>query len=326
MLGYRPDEMIGRPVWEFIVDADSSRRAFTAKIGGEKTIGGAFERTYRRKDGTNLPVTVEDRPVRDSEGGIVSIRSTIQDITERKRAEAALARRTAELARSNAELEQFAYVVSHDLNEPLRMVTSYLQLIESRYKGQLDSDADEFISFAVDGARRMQRLIKDLLAYSRIQRRGRPFASTELDGVLKRVLLDLAVAIGENEAEITHDPLPTIEADEMQMGQLLQNLICNAIKFRRDERPRIHVGCEDKGDFYAFSVRDNGIGIAEDQRGRIFDVFQRLHPTEEYPGTGIGLAICRRIVERHGGRIWIESEPGKGSTFLFRLPRQSMGR
>ena len=326
MLGYRLDEMVGRPVWDFIVESDSSRRAFAAKITGKEPVGGAFERTYRRKDGTNLPVTVEDRPSRDSEGRVVGIRSTIQDITERKRAEAALARRTAELARSNAELEQFAYVVSHDLREPLRMVTSYLQLLERRYKGQLDDEADEFIFFAVDGAQRMQGLINDLLAYSRVQRCSRPFAPTELEPVFERVLLDLAVAIGENDAEITHDPLPTIEADEMQMGQLLQNLIGNALKFRREEKPRIHIGCRDEDDFHVFSVRDNGIGIPDDQHGRVFDVFQRLHPAEEYPGTGIGLAICRRIVERHGGRIWIESEPGKGSTFLFRLPRHPAGQ
>jgi light-regulated signal transduction histidine kinase (bacteriophytochrome) len=238
----------------------------------------------------------------------------------RKRAEEQAARLMEDLQRSNAELEQFAYVASHDLQEPLRMVSSYTQLLARRYKDKLDKDADEFIAFAVDGANRMQRMINDLLTYSRAGTRGKEFTSVDCEAALGQAHANLRIAIEEHNAVITHDPLPTVMADEGQLAQLFQNLISNAIKFRGEEPPRIHVSARRRNQEWVLSVRDNGIGIEPQYTERIFVIFQRLHTRAEYPGTGIGLAICRRIVERHGGRIWVESEPGKSSTFFFTLP------
>lgn len=242
------------------------------------------------------------------------------DITDRKRAEQALARQSEELVRSNSELEQFAYVASHDLQEPLRMVSSYTQLLARRYKEKLDPDADEFIAYIVDGCGQMQALINDLLAFSRVGSQGRPPAPTEAQAGLQRALANLQVAIRESGATVTSDPLPRVMADSLQLVQLFQNLVSNAIKFRREEAPRVHIAARLEGQTWIFSVIDNGIGIDPEYLERIFVIFQRLHPKDQYPGTGIGLAICKRIVERHGGRIWVESQPGKGSTFHFTLP------
>jgi signal transduction histidine kinase len=228
--------------------------------------------------------------------------------------------RTKELLRSNSDLERFAYVASHDLQEPLRMVTSYLQLLERRYKDRLDGDALEFIEYAVDGAERMKTLIIDLLAYSRIGTRGKAFILTDCNIVLIRVLTFLKAAIDETNAKILYDSLPEILADETQMEQLFQNLIANAIKFHGKESPRIHIGVDRKGEDWVFSIQDHGIGIDPKYFDRVFIIFQRLHTRQDYPGTGIGLAICKRIIERHGGRIWIESELEKGSTFFFTIP------
>ena len=233
---------------------------------------------------------------------------------------ASLRRATLELQRSNAELEQFAYVASHDLQEPLRMVTSYLQLLERRYKEHLDQDAEEFIGFAVDGASRMQTLIQDLLTYSRVGTRGAAFEPTDCDAVLVRVLTNLEVAIEESGAEISHGGLPNVSLDASQLSQLLQNLIGNAIKFRGDNPPCIRVEAEQRGHEWLFAVRDNGIGIDPRHGERIFQVFQRLHGIGQYPGTGIGLAVCKKIVERHRGTIWVESQEGAGSTFYFTIP------
>ena len=225
----------------------------------------------------------------------------------------------AELGRSNADLQQFAYVASHDLQEPLRMVSSYTQLIARRYKGKLDADADEFIAFAVDGANRMQRLIQDLLAYSRVNTTGRQFEPTAMETVLKAALSNLTNAVKESQAVITHDPLPAVMGDDKQLAQLFQNLLSNAVKFGGAQPPRIHISAKQTDGEWLFSVRDHGIGLDPQYADRIFVIFQRLHTREEYPGTGIGLAICKKIVERHGGRIWVESELGKGATFYFTL-------
>ncbi|MFH0921003.1 MAG: ATP-binding protein [Fibrobacterota bacterium] len=224
------------------------------------------------------------------------------------------------LKQSNTELEQFAYVASHDLQEPLRMVASYLQLIEKRYKDKLDSEANEFIAYAVDGAVRMRNLINDLLAYSRISTKGRPLTATKCEEAFNKAIKNLEIAIHDKHAKITSDSLPIIIADEGQLIQLFQNLIGNALKFCKDGTPEAHVLVEKKEKEYLFGVRDNGIGIVPEDKERVFQIFQRLHTREEYEGTGIGLAVCKKIVERHGGRIWIDSVLGQGTTFWFTIP------
>lgn len=231
-----------------------------------------------------------------------------------------LARKSEDLARSNAELEQFAYVASHDLQEPLRMISSYVQLLSRRYSGKLDTDADEFIAYAVEGTKRMQQLINDLLAYSRVGTRGKPPVPTSFERVFSAAMANLKIAVEESGAIVTHDKLPDEIADEMQMVQLFQNLIGNAIKFRSHESPQINVSARAGEDEWIFSVKDDGIGIDPQFFDRIFTIFQRLHKRDEYPGTGIGLTVSKKIVERHGGRIWLESEPGKGTTFYFTIP------
>ncbi|MBD2058928.1 response regulator [Oculatella sp. FACHB-28] len=225
-----------------------------------------------------------------------------------------------ELARSNAELEQFAYVASHDLQEPLRMVASYVQLLERRYQDQLDQNARDFIAYAVDGTVRMQELIQALLSYSRIGTRGKEFRLTDCNSALDRALENLRLAIAETEAVITHDPLPELMADSIQLSQLFQNLLGNALKFRSDRPPVIHIGAVQKEESWLFSVQDNGIGMETKYGDRIFAIFQRLHSRTKYPGSGIGLAISKKIVERHGGQIWVESMPGEGTTFYFTIP------
>jgi len=226
----------------------------------------------------------------------------------------------ADVARSNRELEQFAYVASHDLKEPLRKVQSFTELLAQRYQGRLDERADKYIAYTVDGAARMQRLIDDLLAYSRVGRPQMTTAPTDLNAVFRRVVHDLDAAIQEQGAEVSADPLPTLNVNDQQIGLVLQNLIGNGIKFRGAAPPRVRVSAALRDGEWVFSVRDNGIGIAPQYFDRLFQIFQRLHGRAEYPGTGIGLAVCKKIVERHGGRIWIESEPDKGATFLFTLP------
>ena len=280
-----------------------------------------------RKDGSRFVANVVITALRDKAGKLVGFSKVTRDITERKQAEERieilnehLMARTQDLERSNKDLQEFAYVASHDLQEPLRMVASFTQLLAKRYKGKLDSDADDFIGYAVDGANRMQKLIQDLLSYSRVGTRGKDFQPTDCEAVLIEARENLRAAIEETGAVITHDPLPTVMADKAQLTQLFQNLLSNAIKFHGEEPPSIHVSAEQKGMEWTFSVRDNGIGMDSRYFTRVFVIFQRLHGRDEYGGTGIGLALCRRIVHRHGGKIWVESEPGKGSTFFFAFP------
>jgi PAS domain S-box-containing protein len=323
-----PMQAIGKADYDFFSE-EHSRQAFEdeQKViqSGQALVGIEEKETW--PGGGETWVSTTKVPLRDPAGQIIGTFGISRDITERKRAEEALARQTQELARSNAELEQFAYIASHDLQEPLRMITSYLQLLERRYKNRLDADADEFIGYAVDGANRLQRLISDLLAYSRVNTRGKPFEAVDCVTVMQNVLLNLKVAIEESGAVVTHDALPQVMGDSRQLVQLFQNLIGNAIKFHADRPPQVHIGIRRQGNqpngeaaYWLFSVQDNGIGIEPRYFDRIFLIFQRLHNREQYPGTGIGLAICKKIVERHGGQIWVESELGKGSTFRFTIP------
>jgi light-regulated signal transduction histidine kinase (bacteriophytochrome) len=270
------------------------------------------------RDGHEFPIELSICPIQW--GDTFRFAAFVRDVTERKEAQQALARKIEELARSNAELEQFAYVASHDLQEPLRMVASYTQLLGRRYKGRLDSDADEFIGFAVDGANRMQTLIQDLLSYSRVTTKGQSFAVTDAAAACNDALKNLRGAVLDTGGVVTVGSLPAVLADATQLTQVFQNLIVNALKYRNPERPEIQITARQDGNVAVFAVRDNGIGIEPQYFERIFQMFQRLHTIKAYSGTGIGLALCKKIVQRHGGRIWVESEPGKGSTFLFTIP------
>ncbi len=296
------------------------------RVGQEKyeqisrTGQGGIDTVFQRRDGTLINVHLVSRAldVNDLSQGTIF---TALDITDRALYENALVAKTDALERSNEELKQFAYVASHDLQEPLNLIGGHVGLIAETYKGRLTEEADESIGYVLDGVDRMKALIKDLLAYSRVESKGNPFEPTALDAVFEEARSNLGVRIDENAARVTSDPLPTVNVDRSQIVRLLQNLIGNALKFRKpDEPPVIHVACERRGRQWVMSVRDNGIGIPEAGRQKIFVIFQRLHPRHEYQGTGIGLSICKRIIERHGGRIWLESTFGKGSTFFFSLP------
>jgi PAS domain S-box-containing protein len=320
--GYHRDELVGQRMKNIIPAGFAERLIADALRSTEdalaQQIGTGIEITGRRKDGTEFPIEIMLSPLESAEGVLVT--AAIRDITTRKVAEAHLLYKVEELNRSNEELGQFAYIASHDLQEPLRMVASYTQLLARRYKGRLDSDADEFITFAVDGANRMQRLIQDLLAYSRVGTKGKDMLETSSEEALQRAILNLRGAIADSGAMVTHDPLPAVLADETQLVQLFQNLIGNAIKYQNPGVPRIHISAvKNDGGRWTFSVRDNGLGIDPQYFERIFVMFQRLHKREEFAGTGIGLAICKKIVERHGGEISVQSQPGKGSTFSFAL-------
>jgi PAS domain S-box-containing protein len=247
--------------------------------------------------------------------------TVFEDITKRKINENELTRTLDELKRSNKELQQFAYAASHDLQEPLRMVSSFSQLLERRYKNRLDDDADEFIEFIVEGAQRMKHLIDDLLIYSRVRKDEKEFERVDLEKLLTTILSNLSVSIKEHHVVITYDTPPSIIADSSQMGQVFQNLIGNAIKFRDNENPRIDISVEEDPDKWTFAVKDNGIGIDKKHQKQIFEMFRRLNTRKEYPGTGIGLSICQKIIERHGGKLWVDSIPGEGSTFYFTIPK-----
>ena len=314
-------EVVGKPIVEFILPADRDlvRGRALARQRGEE-VPDIYEYRALRSDGgvrnvqvVAVAITYENLP---------SNAIILRDITRRVRAEDLLDVRAKELERSNRDLEQFAYIASHDLQEPLRMVSSYVQLLARRYEDKLDKDADEFIDFTVDGVTRMQTLIDDLLAYSRIGTDDRPHTPVDCETVFTQVERTFEGIIAECAANVTRGRLPTIMGDATQITQLLQNLLGNAIKFRGDAAPRVHVSADRNGDLWRFSFQDNGIGIPPQHQQRIFEPFQRLHGRSEYPGTGIGLAICSKIAEQHEGRIWVESQAGTGTTVYFTLPAQ----
>jgi len=321
--GYHRDELVGQQVKNIIPEgfaerliADGTRTAAEALA---QEIGTGIELSARRKDGSEFPIEIMLSPLENADGILVT--AAIRDITARKTAEAHLLKKVVELNRSNEELGQFAYIASHDLQEPLRMVASYTQLLSRRYKGKLDSDADEFIAFAVDGASRMQRLIQDLLTYSRVGTQGGDLLEISSEDALEHALRNLDGAIHDSSALVTHDPLPAVFADQSQLVQLFQNLVGNAIKYQGPGIPQVHISAKSSKTKSVFSVHDNGLGIDPQYFDRIFGMFQRLHRREEFAGTGIGLAICKRIVERHGSSISVESQLGQGSTFSFALAR-----
>jgi len=308
------EQTLGTMIQRFVVPAD--RPAFEALLEQGRQDRGSGEIVLQISGGKHVPVLLSTRALQlDNLWGICMV---VTDISRQKRVEQ-------ELRRSNADLEQFAYVASHDLQEPLRMVTSYVQLLQRRYQGKLDAKADMFIGYAVDGTRRMQTLIHDLLAYSQVGRANSEHAPTDCARVLEQVRANLAVTVADAGATITAGPLPILLADGGQIAQLFQNLISNAIKFHGTEPPHIRISATRRDREWVFAVRDNGIGIDPQYVERIFVIFQRLHTRAEYPGTGIGLAICKRIVARYSGQIWLDSTPGQGTTFFFTLPLMEEG-
>jgi PAS domain S-box-containing protein len=324
-VGIAPEEFIGRTRWDRATGlSEAELDAHKVQLESHLPFTG-LEYGRPGPDGRMRYISASGEPVFDEAGRFKGYRGVGRDVTERRTAQLALQAAHDELARSNAELEQFAYVASHDLQEPLRMVSSYTQLLGRRYGDKLDGDARDFMAFIVDGAGRMKQLIEDLLAYSRVGTHGREFKEVELESVLARAVVNLRGAIEDFGASITNDQLPLVHGDEMQLVQLFQNLIGNALKFRGSEAPHVHVSSRKALGGWEVSIADNGIGIEPQYFERIFLVFQRLHDKGQYPGTGIGLAICKKVVDRHGGRIRVESKPGKGSTFHFTLRDRQQG-
>jgi PAS domain S-box-containing protein len=297
------------------VESEQARARWQAFVANGTQSG---EHVILRKDGSHVPV--EYRAVANILPGLHL--SVMRDVTEWKQTRQRLQQYAQELERSNRELQQFASIASHDLQEPLRVMIGYAQLLSRRYGEQLDEDGREFLDYLAGGANRMHALVQGLLEYSRVGAKGVHPARVDGEVLLEQVLTNLRRSIEESGAIVTHDPLPVVVADELQLARVFQNLIANSIKFRSEEQPRIHVSAERRGDEWTFSVRDNGIGIDPQHAERIFLIFQRLHTREEYPGSGIGLAICKKIVMGHGGRIWVESQPGRGAVFSFTLPAQ----
>jgi PAS domain S-box-containing protein len=333
LLGYRPEQLLGRPVWE-LVDAEeqaNSREAVSRKLSGAIPLV-PFERTYRRQDGNQVTLEIHENLLHDAAGKIVGIRTCLLDVTQRKRAEAALRRQAGELARSNAELEQFAYVASHDLQEPLRKIQAFGDRLKTRCGEALSVEGQDYLQRMQNAASRMQTLINDLLSYSRVSTNARAFAPVDLAEVARYVVSDLESRIDQVGATVSVEPLPVISGDKLQLSQLLQNLIGNALKFHKPgNAPRVAVRANvepdpnGEGDVCRISVEDNGIGFDDKYTDRIFQLFQRLHGRNEYEGTGIGLAICRKIVRRHGGTITAHSTPGVGSRFIVTLPVNGQG-
>jgi PAS domain S-box-containing protein len=327
IFGYTRTELFGQD--SAILLPQRFRAAYAAALQtyfaapSVRVLGKDMELAGRRKNGNEFPIEIGLSYVQAQEG-VVAI-GFVSDITDRKRVRDQLAHANSELRRSNIELELFAYVASHDLQEPLRVVTSYLRLLKRRYLGQLDAEAHEFIDFAVDGATRMKGLIEDLLSFSRAGTQSTDIQNVEAEILVQRAVDNLKAAIEERSAQVTWDhPLPEVAADAGLLVQVLQNLIANGIKFQKTGPPHVHVSVAERGPEWVFSVRDNGIGIEPRHFGRIFRIFERLHSADQYPGTGLGLAISQKIVERHGGRIWFDSQPGEGCTFSFSIPRTAV--
>ncbi|MCL5279599.1 MAG: MEKHLA domain-containing protein [Planctomycetes bacterium] len=327
LLGYKAEEIIGQPITRLLPPERKDEEAEILRRLRHGEYVEHFETVRVAKDGRHVEVSASISPLRDATGNLVGASKILRDITKLKQAQEALRRvneqlqeQAEELAATNKDLEQFAYVASHDLQEPLRAVGGFVTLLQQRYQGKLDEKADNYINAAVDGVTRMQALINGLLEYSRVGTRGNVPAPVAAGAALQEALENLQMLIRESGALITADPLPTVRADANQLTHVFQNLIANAIKFRAERTPEIQVGSRRQDGAWLLWVRDNGIGIEPQYRERIFTIFQRLHTRTQYPGTGIGLSICKRIVERHGGRIWVESQPGQGSTFHFTLP------
>ncbi len=320
--GYTLEELYADYNLGFKLVHPDDRHLLEAMAKGDTTKRKPFIIRWVRKDGKITWTEHQNIPICDEAGTLVSVEGVARDITEGKGKEPdeEIGRAMADLARSKTELEQLALITSRELDEPVRMVARYVYLLARRYKGKLDSDADKFIDHVLYGTNRMQRLINDLLAYSRVDSEGKDFAPANCEKVFDRTIVNLKKVIEESDAAVSHDPLPTVMADESQLIQLFQHLIGNAIKFREDEPPGVHVSVEKRENEWLFSVQDNGIGIDPEHFERIFMIFQRLNSEAKYRGAGIGLSISRKIVERHGGRIWVNSEPGKGSTFYFTIP------
>ena len=338
MLGYTAMEMLGEPLWNFVVEKKEAEQAIKATLSGKALPNKALERTYRRKDGTGIPVVIEGKVVRNPDGMIYRIRTTIQDITERKQMEEELRRsrneleirvqeRTAELEGKNRELQEFAFVASHDLNEPLRKIQTLGDLLKERSADRLRDEERDYVSRMAGAANRMQGLLDALLKYSRVETKGQAFSPVKLDQAAKDAAADLEVAIQKVKARVEIDPLPIVKGDPYQLRQLFQNLIANAVKYYRSEvKPVVRIYGEEYNHACRIFIEDNGIGFDEKYLDKIFQPFQRLHGKNEYSGTGIGLAICRKIVERHGGTITARSTPGKGSTFIIDFPVNGTNR
>lgn len=328
MFGYSPQESIGQfMTFLFPPGRIAEEKDILEKLHSGKQIKN-FETIRRRKDGQDIPVALTISPIIDRRGKVIGASKIARDISQQKELEnllaiqnLTLASHAASLKQSNEDLEQFAYIASHDLQEPLRTIHGFTQLLGERYKDQLDDQGKEFIGFVTDGANRMQTLIQDLLKYSRIQAQELNPVPVNGEDVLNETLEHLRMVIEDTHASITHDLLPVIQTDRSHFQHLLQNLITNAIKFHGPDPPRIHLSAQERASEWLFSVHDNGIGVGSEYSDRIFLPFKRLHTRDEYQGTGIGLAICKKIMERRGGRIWVESEAGQGSTFFFTFPK-----
>lgn len=329
LFGYSRDELLGQTI-ELLVPETSRekhptyRDSFFAEPKA-RSMGVGRDLHGLHKDGHQIPVEIGLNPLATESGQFVL--ASVVDITERKRAEALLQEKVLELERSNKDLQQFAYVCSHDLQEPLRVISNYTQLLAKRYSGRvLDHTADEFIDFTVDAAKRMQELINDLLLYSRVETKAQEFRDVDCTTILDNALANLRISLNECNARVDRMQLPIVKGDGSQLLQVFQNLLSNAIKFRSQQPPEIHVSISEVDKFWLFTVQDNGIGFDIKYADRIFVIFQRLHTKEKYPGSGIGLSVCMKIIERHGGQMWVESEEGKGSSFYFTIPKESTSR